>query len=104
VKYRVLIAACLSLGLTAPAFADVIIEAIPTGWRLQNYTGSPGLVTWFTNSSCTNGMLTFPASTTEEVRNRYYSLVLSSKLAGKPVGIYYETTSGSCMIASFCSP
>lgn len=82
------------------AFADTLIEAVPTGWRLQNYIG--GTVTvYYTGTSCVSGSIQLPASATADEKNRFYSLVLAAKVAGKTVGIFYETTSGNCQITSF---
>jgi hypothetical protein len=103
-KYRELVASCLFFVMPAPAFADNLIETIPTGWRLQNYLNASDLVTWYTGSSCNNGLLTFPSTASEDIKNRYYSLILSAKSAGRSVGIFYETTSGACSITSFFSP
>jgi hypothetical protein len=96
-------AICLVFGLVVSpaAYADTEIYALPTGWRLQNYVSASGLVAWFSGSTCTNGLLSFsPAATTED-RNRFYSLIVSAKISGKAVGVFYETTSGSCQITSF---
>jgi len=83
------------------AKADNEIYVVPSGWRLQNYMGGSGLVAWFTGSTCTNGLLSFSSTATADDRNRFFSAVLSAKLSGKSVGVFYETASGSCQITSF---
>ncbi len=84
-----------------PSFADTEIVAIPTAWRLQNYIGNQGLTAWFTGSTCTNGLLSFSATSTLDDRNRFFSLVLSAKISSKTISVFYETTSGYCQITSF---
>jgi hypothetical protein len=101
VKFCSLIVACLTLVFATPSYADVNLEAVPTGWRLQNYVDPQDVVTWFTGSPCTNGQLSFPSTTSAEIKNRYYSLILSAKISGKTVGIFYQYTGGTCMITSF---
>jgi hypothetical protein len=96
-----MLAVSLGLGLSPAAHADTEIVAIPTSWRLQNYIGTPGLVAWFTGSSCSNGVLNFSSTSTADDRNRFYSLVLTAKVSGKSIGVYYETVSGNCQIQSF---
>jgi hypothetical protein len=91
----------LSISLSAaPAFADNSIEAIPTGWRLQNYISNTIQIA-FTGSICINGSLNFSASATSEDKNRFWSLILTAKATGKAVGVFYETVSWNCNITSF---
>lgn len=95
-----LLASSLS-GWSAPSVAaEVVISAVPTTWRLQNYMSSSGLVLWFTGSSCTNGLLTF-SNPSEQDKNRLWSLVLAAKLSGKAIFIYYDNAASNCPINSF---
>jgi hypothetical protein len=85
------------------AFADNNIQGSPASWRLQNYVG--GLVSiYYSGSTCTNGLLNLPASSSADERNRLWSLVMTAKATGSTVGIFYETTSGNCNITSFYYP
>jgi hypothetical protein len=95
--------AALGTGILAsgPAWADSVIYAVPTNWRLQNYIGTQGIVAWFTGSSCGNGALNLSSSSTSDERNRFWTLVLTAKVSGKAVGVYYETATGTCQITSF---
>ena len=90
-----------AVSFSLPASADTEIYASPASWRLQNYIGGSGLVAWFTGSSCTIGLISFSSGATNDDRNRFASMVLSAKLSGKSMGVFYETTSGSCQITSF---
>jgi hypothetical protein len=92
--------AALLLAIGSPVYADNNIEAVPTGWRLQNYV-SNGVNIYFTGSSCVYGGLSFSASATSDDKNRLWSMVLTAKATGKAVGIFYETVSGNCNITSF---
>lgn len=94
------IVAAALLGVATPAYADALIEAVPTNWRLQNYVNS-GVTAYFTGSSCISGGLSFGPSATSDDKNRFWSLIMTAKALGKTVGIYYETTSGLCQITSF---
>lgn len=91
------------IALTCPqaAAADASIEAVPTAWRLENYNSGMDLAVWFSGSSCSNGKLTFPPTATNDHRNRFYSLILSSKAMGKKIGVFYETSTGNCQMTSF---
>lgn len=90
-----------ALLFNSPALAESHILAVPNNWLLQNYMNASGVVSWFTGSSCNNGLITLPPSATDDDRNRFFSLILSAKISGKAVGVYYETVSGSCQISSF---
>lgn len=90
----------LSVLCASPCFADANLEAVPTAWRLQQYVGS-SVNAYYTGSPCTSGLLQLGGSVSADEKNRFWSLVLTAKATGKSVGIYYETTSGSCNITSF---
>lgn len=88
--------------LPASALANGI-EAVPTGWRLENYISSHSVVLWFTSASdCTTGKLT--ADMSQDDYNRLWSLVMTAKATGKPVGIIYNASGGVCTIVSFYAP
>ncbi len=93
----VLVAALL---LTAvPAQADQIV-AVPTSWRLQDYTNG-GINLWFTGSQCTNGGLVLLPSVPDGSKDRLYSLILTAKTTNRPVGIFYHFDGTNCVIDSF---
>jgi hypothetical protein len=73
---------------------------VPTGWRLQNYVGG-AVSLYYTSSPCGSGLLLLGAGASADEKNRLWSLVLTAKATNKSVGIFYETTSGSCNITSF---
>jgi len=89
--------------LSASTFAaNVPISAIPTSWRLQNYIGD-NVVAFFTGSPCIYGQLSFGANATNDDKNRFWSVVMAAKVAGKPVVVYYEDSAApaQCIITSF---
>lgn len=91
-----------AVALPASALANSI-EAVPTGWRLENYIASQSVVLWFTGASdCTMGKLT--AVMSQDDYNRLWSLVITAKATGKPVGIFYNASDGVCTIGSFYAP
>lgn len=87
---KAVIPLCVS-AVSSQAVADNYFEAIPTGWRLQNYIGST-IVAAYTPSNCSNGTLNFSASATQDDKNRFWTLIMSAKLSAKTVGIFYETS------------
>ncbi|MBO9708831.1 MAG: hypothetical protein J7521_11520 [Caulobacter sp.] len=90
----------IALSTASAALADVNLESSVTGWRLQNYVPN-NIVVFYAGSSCASGSLTFGPTATADDRNRFYSLILTARSAGKKVGVFYETASGSCQIQSF---
>jgi len=100
-KLLSVVAVASAVMVSTSAWADSDIFAVPTNWRLQNYVSSQGVVAWFTGSNCTNGLVSFDSSASADDKNRFYSTVLTAKISGKAVGIFYETTSGACHITSF---
>ncbi len=100
-KKLITLLAVMAAMCSTMARADSEMFVVPANWRLQNYIGGSGLVAWYTGSTCTNGLLSFSSSATSDDRNRFFSAVLSAKLSGKAVGVFYETVSGSCQITSF---
>jgi hypothetical protein len=96
---RVTIAAYAFLS-ALPAQADAIV-AVPTNWRLENYSANGGVNLWYTGSPCASGGLILPASATEDTKDRLWSLILTAKASSRPVGIIYHSDSGNCVIDSF---
>ncbi|MEJ2043236.1 MAG: hypothetical protein P8X74_01080 [Reinekea sp.] len=82
--------------------ANVPISATPTAWRLQNYTGD-NVVAWYTGSACTNGQLTFGSNASRDDKNRFWSVMMAAKVAGKPVVVFYDDSAAParCIITSF---
>jgi hypothetical protein len=93
----------LALAICVPALADANVEEDVQNWRLQNYVSNT-VSAYFTGSSCTYGMLTFPSTASADDKNRFWALVLTAKTTGKKVGVFYETTSGTCQITSYYTP
>lgn len=75
------------------------INAVPTTWKLENYSGSSSVVLWYTGSSCANGQLVLPTAATVADHNRLFSTVQSAKVTGKQMFVIYETA--DCTITSF---
>jgi len=93
----------LMLSFTTASNAAVqVISSVPTSWRLQDYVGSVVTV-WYTSSPCTNGNLSFPASSTQAEINRFWALILAAKLSNHGVYVYYDDTSApaTCTVMSF---
>jgi hypothetical protein len=91
----------LLLGL-APSIAQANnIEAVPTAWRLEGYVWNHTVKLWYTGApECTNGGLNGSALSQEDF-DRLFSLVMASKIAARPVGVFYEGNGGNCEITSF---
>jgi hypothetical protein len=70
---------------------------------VQNYVGS-GPQLYFTPSSCAQGSLGFPAGTAVDDLNRFWALLMTAKVTGQDVGIYYYVSGTSCLIESFYLP
>jgi len=92
--------ALMSLGLFAtPACADVNMEVVPTAWRLNNAIGNSQIQVYYTSSSCGSGLMTL-AGTSDEA-NRFWATVISAKIAGKAIGVFYNPSAAGCPISSF---
>ncbi len=99
-------AAAFAIGLSAFSGAAMAngIEAVPTGWRLENYVSSHSVVLWFTGApDCTNGQMT-GAGMSQDDYNRLWSTILTAKATSQKVGIYYNASGGNCTIVSFYAP
>jgi hypothetical protein len=93
---------CLA-AFAGPSFAaDVMVEAVPTNWRMEDYLGG-AIDIWYSGSSCANGHMVLSAATPADVRSRFWSLVLTAKATGKYIGVFYDDTSSSCLITHFYS-
>jgi hypothetical protein len=96
------LAAFAAFALPSAAKANQI-EAVPTGWRLENYIDTHRVVLWHVSApECANGYLA--GSLSQDDSNRFWSLVTTAKAAGSRVGIYYNETGGVCEIVSFYAP
>ncbi|SHM56405.1 hypothetical protein SAMN05518668_111155 [Sphingobium sp. YR657] len=85
---------------SSPAISG-IIEEVPTNWRLQNYINTHEVAVWYSGATvCTSGKLGFSGSTADEL-NRFWSTVLTAKIAGRAVGITFTGTGDSCVINDF---
>lgn len=91
---------CLAI-FSVPALAATQHEAVPTGWRLENYP-SDGVAIWYTGApNCNDGRVNFPAGWIKDDKNRFWSLVLSAKMSGKAIGFFYDGSGWSCVFVSF---
>jgi hypothetical protein len=76
-----------------------IPAVVPTDWLVQNYV--PGsVVLWFTGSSCAGGSLVLPANATPSDHARLYATIMSAKISGAKIFVYYDNTD-ACKITSF---
>lgn len=109
-KLSSLVIASLGLTLLAPATVSAQstnIEAIPSGWRLENYpsnTVANGVTLWYTGSACVNGHLQLPPNASSDDANRLWSTIISAKLSNRPVGVLYSKNGDTCTILSFYLP
>lgn len=92
--------AVAATGFPTAAMADSLVEAVPTGWRVQDYLDG-GVSVFHTSSTCDQGSLVMPSSAPADSKNRLWALLVSAKMASKPVGIYYQVSGGACIITSF---
>jgi len=87
---------------TVAANAEILqLTENPQGWKLENYIGGT-VVAWYTGAQCPNGKVDFPDNATNMDRDRFWSLVLTAKVANKDVFVRYDNA--SCKIASFGLP
>ena len=76
-------------------------------WRLEQYNNDRGPVLWYTPSQCNNGYLD-AGELAKDAQNRFYALILLSKLNQELVTIYYSTRQNqdgtiSCILKSFAA-
>jgi hypothetical protein len=83
--------------------ADTALIESPAKWRLQAVSGG-GVIVFFASTSCSQGLLGFDSTATSDDKNRFWSLVLTAKSTGSTVGVFYNNSSGSCIITSFFAP
>lgn len=87
--------------ITATMAQAELLEAVPNGWRLQDYgSGALGVSLFLTGSPCLQGNLHLPAES-QGSKDRLWSMVMAAKIARIPVGIFYHVDSGTCLIDSF---
>lgn len=78
----------------------VSMNVIPSAWKLENYIGD-NVVAWHTGSVCVNGRITFPSNATRDDKNRFWSVIMAGKAAGKKIFVYYDDAASDCQIISF---
>jgi hypothetical protein len=83
---------------SSPAYCETNIEAIPTGWLLQDYLGQ-NMIAYYSGSNCLKGEIVMPASSTDAEKERFWSLVMTAKAANHIVGVFYDE-SNNCQITS----
>jgi hypothetical protein len=95
-----MLGAVMAAGLIASEAqaAEASFVEVPTAWRLEDYMN--GIVAaYFTDSQCAQGQIVLPASVNTETKNRFWSLVMTAKIARKSIGIFYDTT--TCNVTHF---
>ena len=100
--YRKIVFVALCFVFSHAYATDMSIDTVPTSWRLQNYSGDK-VVAFFTGSACESGRLDFRSDATLGDKNRFWSVVLTAKVANKPVVVYYDASGApsQCLISSF---
>ena len=89
----------VSAALTATTAQADLIEAVPTGWRLQDY-GPSGVNIYFTGSPCQSGLISVPSSP-DFSKDRFWATIMTAKVTSRMVGVYYHVDGDSCVIDSF---
>lgn len=108
-KFIIITLLAVSTQLKAEVKEYKVINSLPNGWRLEQYSTDIGeeLVIRFVNSTpCDNNIYTHNLST--PLKNRFYALMLSAKIAKKPVTLYYlyhldNASNKSCELVSFAA-
>jgi hypothetical protein len=97
-------AAALAAAAFAPAASADLVTGVPTGWVLQNYMGDHSVVAFFAGTPCSFNRVTMMSTMSEDDKNRFFTLVLTAKITGKVIGVYYtddHTGANNCPIVSF---
>lgn len=88
--------------LSHAAMADVaLVDAVPTGWKLENYSPGGLVSLWFTGSTCSNGQLTLPTGSTVQESSRLFAMISAAKMSNHRVFVYYNNAAAGCPIVSF---
>lgn len=101
---RFLIPFAAILLVTFSFHANAAIVGITTtnaeGWVLENYTGGPTVVVWYSGAVCDNGSqnISIFSPAAGEI-NRLWSTVMAAKTTGAKIFVRYDTT--NCNITSF---
>jgi hypothetical protein len=91
--------ALASAAWTSNASADSFFEAVPTAWRLQDYLNG-GVTVYYTPSTCSSGQIILsPSTATTDMMNRFWSLILTARVSGLTIGVYYNPS--TCLVTSF---
>lgn len=77
--------------------AVVEVFAVPTHWKLENYTGG-SVAVWNTGSPC-NGWLGFSQNASSEDHSRLFAVILAAKAQDRPIFVRYDNV--SCELVSF---
>lgn len=88
-----------AMAASSAAFADNI-TAVPTGWKLQTYSGVQ-TVLWYTGSPCTSGQLILPSTESSDRNKMLWATVLEAKAQGLKLSIDYTVSGNTCSITSF---
>jgi len=88
--------------LSHVAMADTgFVEAVPTAWRLENYSPGGLVSLWYTGSTCSNGQLVLPTGSTVQESSRLFALISAAKMSNNKVFVYYNNAAAGCPIISF---
>ncbi len=86
---------------TAAGAATVGLTLIPNAWILENYPGNQVKV-WTNGTTGACARLNLNSSWTTDDRSRFWSTVMTGKVAQKNIFVYYDDT--SCELFSFGRP
>jgi len=80
--------------------AQVSITAIPTEWILENEAGGY-INAYYTGTSCPSGRLLLDGSITEQDKNRFWSTIMTAKVSGMSVTVWYDSNLPDCPLRRF---
>jgi hypothetical protein len=102
-KQRAIILVGIAGALQASAAMAATVSAtlVPNGWILENYSGNEVTV-WTNGTTGACARLNLGASWTSDDRNRFWSTIMTGKVAQKTVFVYYDDT--TCQLVSFGLP
>lgn len=99
---RIFVAFIFSLVCTSAVASIRIIEAVPSGWKLENYVNSDSgtVVVWYTGSACNGGRATLVGTDVSQ-KDRFWAVIMAGMVKSKKVFVYYDDSTSDCNITSF---
>ncbi len=81
--------------------ASIGLTLVPNAWILENYSGNEVTV-WTNGTTGACARLHLDTAWTSDDRNRFWSTIMTGKIAQKNVFVYYDDV--SCRLISFGLP